>query len=328
MRSSWTRSSLAISSGVPFRMTRVRGALSTASRSRVRLARSSWMIPMPEFKTRTRPNSASAGVPVTSTMTARAPRRPLKGVTTFARMTYRRGRLVSVPAELVRPRSTRSATSASVSPVGAVVVGLFSAGLIDCVGCGWDTLSKVPCALLRNPSHTDEVADRPGEHPPARLDRSEDLEAIPAKLGEQSVPGEARPNGSAGGDRHAGPVHPPDDLLERKQPARSQHPGHLGDSLTPRRFEMHGSEVDHGVVLVSGRFDGSHVANVDVRVISIAEAAAGLLDHDRVEIDAVNGRCAHYAFQKFHTHAPSAADLQHVLAGEVGAQALHGRHDH
>ena len=58
-RSSSTTSATAHVHRPPSRTTRARGALRTASRSRVRLARSSWTMPMAALATMTRPKSAS-----------------------------------------------------------------------------------------------------------------------------------------------------------------------------------------------------------------------------------------------------------------------------
>ena len=97
-----------------------RGAFRTARRSRVRLARSSWMMPMAAFQTMTRPKSASAGDPTTSTATNSTPRMALKRVRTLARMMAESGRLVCSSTRLTWPAATRSATCAAVSPVAGV----------------------------------------------------------------------------------------------------------------------------------------------------------------------------------------------------------------
>ena len=60
-RSSATSSSTAMSRGTPSRITRTLGALSTASRSSVRLARTSCPIPISALVTSTMPKSASCG---------------------------------------------------------------------------------------------------------------------------------------------------------------------------------------------------------------------------------------------------------------------------
>ena len=62
----------------PSRTTRARGALSTASRSRVRLARTSWTMPMAEFATMTRPNKPFCQRPVSRMHTKSAVSSPLK----------------------------------------------------------------------------------------------------------------------------------------------------------------------------------------------------------------------------------------------------------
>ena len=101
----------------PSRITRTGSSPSTARRSNVRLARSSWITPMPVFATMTRPNRASCGCPVTSTTAARAPTMALNLVSTFARTMSGTGLLVRLPVSFVSPAATRSATCALVSPL-------------------------------------------------------------------------------------------------------------------------------------------------------------------------------------------------------------------
>ena len=101
----------------PVRTTRTGSSPSTARRSSVRLARSSWITPMPVFATMTRPNRASCGCPVTSTTAARAPTMALNLVSTFARMMSDTGLLVRLPVSFDSPAATRSATCALVSPL-------------------------------------------------------------------------------------------------------------------------------------------------------------------------------------------------------------------
>ena len=100
----------------PSRTARATGALSTASWSSLRLASTSWTIPIAELTTMTMPNSPSAGDPNTRISTSIVPRMALKRVNTLARTISVSVRLVRSPASLTSPRATRSATSAAVSP--------------------------------------------------------------------------------------------------------------------------------------------------------------------------------------------------------------------
>ena len=68
----------------------------------------------------TMPNRPSVGDPNTRISTSIVPRMALKRVKTFARTISVSVRLVRSPASFTSPRATRSATSAAVSPVGAV----------------------------------------------------------------------------------------------------------------------------------------------------------------------------------------------------------------
>ncbi len=115
-RSSSTTSSTAISDVLPSRTTRARGALSTARRSSVCFARVSWTMPISEFATRMRPNSASWSWPTTRMITSIVPRIALKRVRTLARMISPYVRLVRSPASFVSPCATRSRTSSRREP--------------------------------------------------------------------------------------------------------------------------------------------------------------------------------------------------------------------
>ena len=101
----------------PSRTTRARGELKTASSSRVRLARSSWTMPMSALAIRTPPNSASCSCPTARITTRRPPSRKLNGVITFERMICPTVRLRVSGMSFARPDSRRSATSASVRPI-------------------------------------------------------------------------------------------------------------------------------------------------------------------------------------------------------------------
>ena len=115
-RSSSTTSSVATSTTSPSRTARARGAFSTARWSRVRLALTSWTMPIRVLHTSTRPNRASRQKPVASTATVSPPSRKLKGVTTLALTIWRSDRPLPWGAWLVSPRSTRSRTWAAVRP--------------------------------------------------------------------------------------------------------------------------------------------------------------------------------------------------------------------
>jgi hypothetical protein len=96
-RSSSTTPTTSISVSAPSRVTRARGALSTASASRVRFARTSCTMPMSAFATRTRPNVASWIGPTMMITTSIEPRMALKRVNTFARTISPTVRLVRSP---------------------------------------------------------------------------------------------------------------------------------------------------------------------------------------------------------------------------------------
>ncbi len=74
-----------MSCGAPSRITRTRGALSTASRSSVRLARSFCAMPISALVTSTTPNKASCGWPATTITASKTPRMKLNRVKMFAR---------------------------------------------------------------------------------------------------------------------------------------------------------------------------------------------------------------------------------------------------
>lgn len=102
------------------------------SLSSVRLARNSVTMPMPVLIRMTRPNTASFHEPVMSTMTMAVKMMPLNNVNTLARTISARERDVDDFTSFVWPRSTRSRTSAAVSPF-SVTSGI----------CAW---SSPPCA--------------------------------------------------------------------------------------------------------------------------------------------------------------------------------------
>ena len=118
-----------MSRGAPSRVTRTRGALSTASRSSVRLARSSCRMPISALVTSTTPNRASCGWPTTKIRASKTPRMKLNRVRMFARKISATGRLVRSPPAFVKPRERRSATCALVRPAGGVsTIGAAGAG--------------------------------------------------------------------------------------------------------------------------------------------------------------------------------------------------------
>ncbi len=119
-RSSATTPATSISASTPSRTTRARGAFRMARRSRVRLARSSWTMPIAEFATITPPNRPFCHWPVARMMTSNDSNRPLNTVKTLARTISRGVRLVGLSKALVRPAATRSSTSSAVSPLGGV----------------------------------------------------------------------------------------------------------------------------------------------------------------------------------------------------------------
>ena len=92
----------------PSRTTATCGALTTASRSRVRLARTSWTMPMSELATITMPNSASLYWPVSSTTTTRTVRMTLNRVKTLARTMSPTVRRWSSVTTLTQPPASRS----------------------------------------------------------------------------------------------------------------------------------------------------------------------------------------------------------------------------
>ncbi len=120
---------MAMSCGAPSRITRTRGALSTASRSSVRLARSSCAMPISALVTSTMPNRASCGWPTTRITASKTPRMKLKRVKMFARRISATERLVRSPPTFVSPRARCSATWALVRPAAGVsAAGAVGAG--------------------------------------------------------------------------------------------------------------------------------------------------------------------------------------------------------
>ena len=129
-------SSTGTSTSAPSRTTRPTGALSTASRSRVRFARYSCTIPMSAFPMRTNPNNPSAGEPNTRISASIVPRIALKRVNTLARTIWATVRLVRAPLAFVSSRATRSATSFPVRPVGGVSGRATGSGGVAAAGEG------------------------------------------------------------------------------------------------------------------------------------------------------------------------------------------------
>ena len=117
--SSSTTCSLATSWRSPSRSTVTFGALTSERRSRVALARHSWMTPMRMFSTITNPNRASFGSPSTRTVPVSTAMMALNRVKMFARMISPIVRDERVSAVLALPAATRLATSLAVSPRGA-----------------------------------------------------------------------------------------------------------------------------------------------------------------------------------------------------------------
>ena len=82
----------------------------------MRLARSSWTIPISAFATSTNPNSASCTGPTTMMIASIAPRIALNRVKMFARTIWATVRVVAAGTSFVRPSATRAATSAGERP--------------------------------------------------------------------------------------------------------------------------------------------------------------------------------------------------------------------
>ena len=117
MTSSRTTAAERTSTSAPSRRTRGLAAPTRDSRSRVRLARYSWTIPIPELMTMMKPNKASwIGAWAMNIKAQRTPMTTLKLVTMLARAMSCRLRLRGSGASFARPLASRSATSAAVSP--------------------------------------------------------------------------------------------------------------------------------------------------------------------------------------------------------------------
>ena len=86
---------------VPSRTTSALGAVSRVRRSSVRLARSSWTIPIKAFVTRTTPNKASWIGPTMRISTSIAPRRALNRVKTLARTIWATVRVGAAGTSLI-----------------------------------------------------------------------------------------------------------------------------------------------------------------------------------------------------------------------------------
>ena len=104
----------------PSRTTRALGAESTASRSRVRLARHSCTMPMSVLNSRTKPKSASCPSPNTRISTNIVPRIALNRVSTFARTISPSVRLVRSSAALTLSAPLRDLARRSLRPAAAV----------------------------------------------------------------------------------------------------------------------------------------------------------------------------------------------------------------
>ncbi len=117
MTSSSTTSLAEISTARPSRRTRGRASPMIASRSRVRLARTSWTMPIAVLTTMISPNRPSGTTGPITTMTAKsAPMIALKRVRTLARTISATERLARTGTSLVLPAAMRAATSAAVRP--------------------------------------------------------------------------------------------------------------------------------------------------------------------------------------------------------------------
>lgn len=116
MTSPRTTSEVGISAALPSRRTVGLDSPMTARLSRVFLARSSWMMPMPVLATMTKPNRPSWIGPTIRMITNSTPMMALKRVKTFERTMSAVEREDRTGTSLTSPLDTRSATSAALRP--------------------------------------------------------------------------------------------------------------------------------------------------------------------------------------------------------------------
>ncbi len=115
-RSSSTTWSIGTSQRRSSRITTALGALSSASWSRVRLARSSWTMPMRALVTSTTPKRPSCGGATIRMTTRSTPRTRLKMVKTFALTISATVRVAVCGTSLIAPAAIRCRTSAALRP--------------------------------------------------------------------------------------------------------------------------------------------------------------------------------------------------------------------
>lgn len=123
IRSPRTISEVESSAATPSRRTVGFASPMRASPSRVFLARSSWMMPIPVFAMITKPKRLSWIGATKNMITQSTPMMALKRVKTFARTMSVVERELRSGTSLTSPRATRSATSAAVSPAGRCTTG-------------------------------------------------------------------------------------------------------------------------------------------------------------------------------------------------------------
>ncbi len=118
-RTTWFR---ATTCSMPSRRTRGLASPTTASWSRVRLARSSWTMPTPVFASATTPKRPSRQFPKIMISAKSTAMTALNKVKVLALTIWPSVRLVACSTSLPSPRASRSATSRAVSPCWAVAV--------------------------------------------------------------------------------------------------------------------------------------------------------------------------------------------------------------
>lgn len=168
MTSSRTISEVEISPVAPSRRTLGLASPMTARPSRVFLARSSWMMPMPVFAMITKPNRLSWIGATISMITQSTPMMALKRVKTFARTISEVDREDRTGTSLTSPRATRSATSAVPSPPG---LKRGAGGLI-----GWTGSSSAP-ASMAVPTGARPAVPPPAPPPPVGRGPSDSVSA-------------------------------------------------------------------------------------------------------------------------------------------------------
>ncbi len=139
MTSPRTISEVEISAVLPSRRTLGLASPMTARPSRVFLARSSWMMPMPVFAMITKPKRLSWIGATMSMITQSTPMIALNRVKTLPRTMSTVEREERTGTSLTSPRATRSATSAVVSPPG------LKRGAGGCTG--WTGSSSAPASM-------------------------------------------------------------------------------------------------------------------------------------------------------------------------------------